>query len=148
MKNILSILIVLFLSMNLYSQVRNYSDIPKYILDDLDKMGVDSLPLLNSYESAYLNVIYNDSLNGFDLTNKKIGFLYHGVRSSKEEYFKDVREWYYRNETTISESIYIFDETQKMESGGYDGAIVYWNKFLIPKNEIARRLKKWQSNVK
>jgi hypothetical protein len=38
-------------------------------------------------------------------------------------------------------TLYIFDETQKKESGGYDAAIVYWSKCLIPIQDVVKRLK-------
>ena len=41
-------------------------------------MGIDNSPLLNSYESEYLNVVFKDSLNGFDFHGKKIGFINSG----------------------------------------------------------------------
>jgi hypothetical protein len=39
-------------------------------------------------------------------------------------------------------TLYIFDATQKAESGGFDAAITYWNKFVIPIEEVVKRLKK------
>ena len=49
-------------------------------------MGIDNSPLLNSYESEYLNVVFKDSLNGFDFLRKKIGFICSG-ENSKFLYF-------------------------------------------------------------
>jgi hypothetical protein len=47
-----------------------------------------------------------------------------------------------RNSTTVGGSgLYIFDAAQKAESGGYDAAITYWNKFVIPTEEVVKRLK-------
>ena len=37
--------------------------------------------------------------------------------------------------------LYIFDENQKKESGGYDAAIVFWSKVLIPTKDVVKRLK-------
>lgn len=51
---------MLLLNMNLFCQINNYSDIPDEVLEHLDKIGVDGLPLLNCYESTYFNVIYKD----------------------------------------------------------------------------------------
>ena len=55
-------------------------------LEQLDKIGIDNSPLLNSYESEYLNVVFKDSLNGFDFHGKKIGFISSG-ENSKFLYF-------------------------------------------------------------
>ena len=137
----LAITMMLFSSINLFGQARNFNDIPKDILEQLDKMGVDGSPLLNSHESAFLNVIFKDSLKGFDFTNKKIGFLLAGSKRNKKEFFKEERERYYNNSTTINGTLYIFDVSQKEESGGYDAAIVYWSKRLISIQDVVKRLK-------
>jgi hypothetical protein len=137
----LAITMMLFFNINLFGQVRNFNDIPKDILKQLDKMGIDDSQLLNSHESAFLNVIFKDSLKGFDFTNKKIGFLSAGSKRNKKEFFKEERERYYNNSTTINGALYIFDATQKEESGGYDAAIVYWSKRLISIRDIVKRLK-------
>ncbi len=47
------IAVMLFFNINLFGQVRNFNDIPKDILGELDKMGIDDSPLLNCYESAF-----------------------------------------------------------------------------------------------
>ena len=48
-----------------------------------------------------------------------------------------------RNFTIIGgSSLYIFDAVQKEESGGYDAAIVCWSKFVIPIEEVVKRLKR------
>jgi hypothetical protein len=39
-------------------------------------------------------------------------------------------------------TLYIFNAAQKAESGGYDAAIVYWSKFVVPIEKIVNRLKK------
>lgn len=72
--------------MGLFGQIQNSNDIPKVFLEQLDKIGIDNSPLLNSYESEYLNVVFKDSLNGFDFHGKKIGFISSG-ENSKFLYF-------------------------------------------------------------
>jgi len=140
----ISIVVILFSCMNLMGQIRNFSDIPEDILRQLDSMGIDSTPLLDSVESAYFNVIFKDSLNGFDFTNKKIGFLLAGSESkrSKKDYFDEEIERFHNNSTTINSTLYIFNSTQKEKSGGYDAAIVYWSKFLVPVDKVVKKLKK------
>lgn len=132
---------MLLLSANMSGQVRNFGDIPKDILENLDKMGVDDSPLLNNYESSYFNAIFKDNLKGFDFTNKKVGFLKAGSKRNKDEYFKEERERFYRNNTTINGTLCILDPIQKEESGGYDAAIVYWSKMVIPAKNVVKRLK-------
>ena len=133
---------MLFSGINLFGQVRNFNDIPKDILEHLDKMGVDSSPMLNNYESAFLNVIFKDSLKGFDFTNKKVGFIKIYGEKGKIQYF-DMQKKHFVDEKypCNNGTLYIFDETQKKESGGYDAAIVYWSKFLIPVEKVVKKLK-------
>ena len=128
--------------MSLSGQVRNFNDIPKDILVQLDKMGADSSPLLDSSESAYFNVIFKDNLNGFDFTNKRIGFLSAGSMRNKKEYFVEERKRFYDNSTTINSTLFVFNASQKKESGGYDAAIVYWSKFSVPIDKVVTKLKK------
>ncbi len=65
------------------------------------------------------------------------------VLGSKKDYFKQTQERFHSNTTTVGgSSLYIFNATQKDESGGYDAAIVYWNKFLLPIEKVVKRLKK------
>ena len=128
-------------SMNKFGQIRelqvhNFSEIPNELLENLDKMGIDSSSILNEYEGRYFNFIFNIDPQDFNLVGKKVGFL-----GSKIDYFNSTRSPD-RNSTTVGGSgLYIFDTAQKMESGGYDAAIVYWSKFAIPINEVVKRLK-------
>ncbi|HLP04356.1 MAG TPA: hypothetical protein VK152_02900 [Paludibacter sp.] len=138
----LAITIMLVSSINLFGQVRNFNDIPKDILKQLNKMGVDNSPSLNSSESAYFNVIFKDSLKCFDFTGKKVGFIYSGAKSNKQEYFKIEKDRFNRNYTPNNGTLYIFNAVQKAESGGYDGAIVYWSKFVVPIEKVVAKLKK------
>jgi hypothetical protein len=117
-------------------QVRNFSEIPNDLLDNLDKMGIDTSLILNEYEGKYLNFIFKIDPQDFNLVGTKVGFS-----RSKIDYFGDTRERFYRNSTTVGgSSLYIFNATQKEESGGYDAAITYWNKFVIPSKEVIKRL--------
>lgn len=132
---------MLIFTLNSFGQIKNFKNISKDILEQLDKMGVNDAALLNSYESMYLNAIFKDSLKGFDLTGKKVGFIYNATKSNKKEYFEQVKDRYRHNSTTISNSIYIFDDTQKVKSEGYDVAIVFWCKFIIPIENVIKKLK-------
>ncbi len=53
---------MLLSNINIFGQVQDFNDIPKEILGQLNKMGIDDSSLLNCYEGAYLNVIFKDSL--------------------------------------------------------------------------------------
>ncbi|AIQ00214.1 hypothetical protein Q787_11480 [Ornithobacterium rhinotracheale H06-030791] len=117
--------------------VFNFSEIPKDLLVNLNKMGVDSSPILNEYEGKYLNFIFKISPQDFNFIGKKVGFI-----KGKIDYFRNTRERFNNNSSVVGGSgIYIFNTTQKIESGGYDAAIVYWNKFSLPIEEVIKRLK-------
>lgn len=144
-------------------QVFDFKRFPAELLNDLDKMGVDSSSMLNDYEAKYLNFIFGVTPDEFDFAGKKVGFLSNktvfrdytgktvGLRCSKEYFF------YYerfvsrdnRNYRGILKSscglrncnLYILNASQKEESGGYDAAIVYQNN-IIPIEAVVRRLKK------
>ena len=86
----LAITMMLFSSINLFGQVRNFNDIPKDILNQLDKMGVDGSSLLNSYESAYFNIVFKENLNGFDFTGKKEKLIRYIEDNSLEKDLKEI----------------------------------------------------------
>jgi hypothetical protein len=135
---------MLSLSINLVGQVRNFNDIPKDLLEQLDKMGVDNLPLLNCCESAYLNVIFEKSRKNFDFTDKKIGFITGSngkTVCSKKEYFDLERNRFNHNSTPNNGTLYVFNAAQKAESGGYDAVIIYWCKVLVPIETAVKSLK-------
>ena len=121
-------------------QVRSFAEIPKDLLENIDKMGIDNSLILNEYEGRYFNFIFKIDPQDFNLVGKKVGFL-----RSKTDYFRDTRERFYRNDGTVGGSnLYIFDATQKEESGGFDAAITYWSKRLIPTKDVVKRLKEKQ----
>lgn len=142
MKNLLIIIFLVLSAVNLFGQERNFNEIPKENLEQLDKIGVDDSPLLNNYESAYLNVIFKDSLKGFDFTNKKVGFIKISGENGKIHYFDMQKKHFFDEKHPCDKgTFYIFNAAQKAESGGYDAAIVYWSKFLIPVEKVIKRLK-------
>ena len=120
-------------------QVRDFSEIPKGLLYNIDEMGKDNSSILNEYEGKYLNYIFNIDPQDFNLVGKQVGFITRG----KTYYFKETQERFSRNSTTVGGSgLYIFNAEQKAESGGYDAAIVYWSKFSLPIEDVVKRLKK------
>lgn len=121
-------------------QVSSFSEIPINLLENLDKMGIDSSSIHNEYEGRYLNFIFKIDPKDFNLVGKKVGF-----KLSKIYYFKSTRERYYSNSGVIgNSSLYIFDTIQKAESGGYDAAVTCWDIFVIPIEKVVKRVKKWR----
>lgn len=138
MKQLL-VTVMLLVSGTLFGQVKNYSDIPKDILEQSDKMGVDNSNLLNSYESAYFNVVFKNSLNGFDFTNKKVYFFGPGglVFSSKQFFFSNLK----KNNFVIHSDLYVLNESEKKDSGGYDAVITYWCKRIYSTKDLVKKMK-------
>ena len=133
---------MLVFSMTIFGQVRGNYSIPTELRNQLDKIGVDDSILLNSHESDFLNEVFKDSLKVFDFTGKRVVFFKNG-ESSKKDYFnmhkKHLSNW---NSPCDNGNLYIFDEAEKKESGGYDAVIVYWSKFVVPKENLLKRLTK------
>lgn len=106
----------------------------------------DNTPLLNYNESSYLNKIFEATRKDFDFTNKKVGFLTGSLgktMSSREHYFNMHKKHSTNaNSPCDNGTLYTFNAEQKSESGGYDAAIVYWNKFVTPIETVVERLKK------
>lgn len=120
----------------IFRQVNNFTDIPTELLSQMEKTGVDSSLLLNEYEGKYLNFIFKTNSNDFNLVGKNVSFS-----RSKIDFFKDERERYYRNSTPVGgATLYIFNDEQKAESGGYDAAIIYWSKFYIRKEKLIEKI--------
>jgi|GEM_PF-868848 hypothetical protein len=123
----------------LYPQVKDASEIPDDILRSGDKMGVDDTSVLNEYEANYLNFVFKINPEDFNLTNKKIAFLTGSsgkAKGSKKEYFSGAIH------PVAIGGLYIFNDAQKKASGGYDGAIAYWVKLLVPIKTVVERLGK------
>lgn len=140
MKNFM-FMVMVSLSANLFACILNFNEIPNENISQLDKMGLEDSPLLNEFESDYFNVVYKDSLNGFNFSEKKIGFIHRGAKSDKKEYFELEKKRFKHGETPNYGTLYVFDETQKEESGGYDAVIVYWSKVNYSKEQIIKKIK-------
>jgi hypothetical protein len=130
------------LSVNLFGQARNFKDVPKEIFEQLNEMGIDNMPLLNSYESVFFNVFFKSERKDFDFTNKKVGFYSNGKRSKIHYFDMQKKHFVDKKYPCDNGTLYIFDSAQKEESDGYDAAIVYWDKFLLSTKDVVKRLKR------
>lgn len=119
-------------------QITSYNDIPVELLKEMDKMGVDSSSVLNEYEARYFNFIFSLDTSDYSLFNKNVGFL-----GSKIDFFNDERNRFRHEESGVGGcALHVFNAMQKEETGGYDAAIVYWSKFVLPEKDVIKRLKK------
>ena len=144
MKKYFAIITLLVFSMNIFGQIQGVYNIPTEIQNQLEKMGVDDSILSNSHESDFLNEVFKDSRNDFDFTGKRIGFFKNGsAESSKKDYF-NMHKKHFSDENSPCDNgnLYVFDENEKEESGGYDAVIVYWSKLVIPKEKLLKKLTK------
>jgi hypothetical protein len=132
---------MIFHNMNSFGQVQKINDLPSDSLIQLDKTG-DDLEVLNCFESSFLNAVFKDTLNHFDFTNKKVGFIMGGSKSSKKDYFNMQKKYFADKKNPVDNgSLYLLNETQKMESGGYDAVIVYWSKIKQPTQKVVERIR-------
>lgn len=150
-KNIVFCLFTI-ISLNMFSQVyhlkNKYDNIPREILSNIDKMGIDDSLYLTELEGKFLNAIAGISEKDFNFSKSKVAFFEGNVgslRSDKKDYFAMLREWLNaRTDSTIYYfgALYLFNNAQKKESGGYDAAIVSGSKKLLSIKEVLKQLKK------
>ena len=114
-------------------KIHYLSDVPQELLNNLNKMGVNNSPMLNEQEGLFLNFVFQTDSVEINLVGKKVAFL-----GSKKEYFEVTR----KDSIIVGGSnLYIFNEVQKIDSGGYDAAFTYWKKFVVPSQGIVKTLK-------
>ncbi len=131
----------------------NPDRISKNTLDHMDKTGLDNSPFLNRYESALLSEMLPESLKWFNFSGKKVGFVdvsnnmigFVIVNYGKKGYFEKLKR-HYSDERIFFDNgmLYILNDRQKKESGGFDVAIVCGNNFVLSEENIVKRLKKYK----
>ena len=95
--------------------------------------------ILNEKEGKELNAFFHDKTNGFDFIGKKVGYIgSHGKPGEKGYY---LYKSFFLPESLQNATFYLFDEQQKIESGGYDAAIVYKGAAHIPIEDVIQTLK-------
>jgi hypothetical protein len=131
----------------MYHLINKFENIPKNILTDIDKMGMDESWVLTELEGKYFNALSKIDKTEFNMSGKKVFFFTGNVgslKSTKKEYFTGEREGLQVEHYSRSHyfgTLYIFNAVQKEENGGYDAAIVYGSKKLNSIKEVVKRLK-------
>lgn len=69
-----------------------------------------------------------------------MGFIRNGENDKVHYFDMQKRHIIDKNHACDNGTLYIFNTMQKEGSGGYDAAIVYWSKFLVPIEKIVKRL--------
>ena len=130
----------------------NPDRISKNTLDHMDKTGLDNSPFLNRYESALLSEMLPESLKWFNFSGKKVGFVdvshnmgFIVINYGKKGYFEKLKRFYSDERIYFDNGmLYILNDRQKKESGGFDVAIVCGNNFVLSEENIVKRLKKYK----
>lgn len=128
-----------------YVITKNFDYIPKEILSDIDKMGVDGYLSLTDLEGKYFNALFQVDAD-INLSGKKVCFLTGNIgtnKSDKKTYFMIERESLNFDSSPHYSVLYVLNATQKERSGGYDGAIVYGSKKFLSVKEVIKRLRKF-----
>ena len=128
-----------------YVVTKSFDYIPKEILNDIDKMGVDGYLSLTDLEGKYINAIFQVEAD-INLSGKKVCFLTGNIgtnKSDKKTYFMIERRRVHSNSSPHYSVLYVLNATQKERSGGYDGAIVYGIKKFLSVKEVIKRLRKF-----
>jgi len=110
---------------------------------EVDSLGVNNDPLLNVYESSFLESQFDNET--LELNDKRIVFYksLSGIQS-KQVFFSDSRE-HILNGHKIPLQIIELSNKEKTETGGFDAIVVSWSKFqLTPKmkEKIIEKIKK------
>ena len=109
-----------------------------------DGFNTASGSIVDSAEAAILNEIFGSEKGAFDFKGKKIAF--RGTEWGKKFYFEMYLQHEKDSEKPFDKGyLHIFSPEGKMESGGYDAAILYWQKFLLPEQQIVKRIKKYKA---
>lgn len=64
-------------------KVRQFSELPKDLLDSIGNMGIDNSLILNEYEGRFLNYIFDIDTLSINLTGKKVGFYNPNLKGGK-----------------------------------------------------------------
>ena len=121
-----------------------FENISCEILNNINEMGIDDKLLLTELEGKYFNALYQIDKQEYSLCGKKMAFFTGSLgktKSDKKMYFTGEKSSFRLNNSPNLGTLYIFNTEQKEQSGGYDAAIVYWSKRLVPINEVIKRLR-------
>lgn len=117
----------------------------------LDMSKIDNNSTLNKYESDFLNHYLKDERKQFEFTDKRIIFVTGSTGNeirSKIDYFNEIDNWNKKYNRKIATSLYIFNDEENEESGGYDAILTYWVKTVPNKQKIIKKVKYGQAGTK
>lgn len=135
----------MILNFSLMGQEKWEESIPQDILDCLVKAGTDTASILNTYEGKYLNFCFRKEKGTFDFCGKRMAFFKGNTgttKSTKKDFFES-EKLYIRQKNLIpppSGQLIFFNENE-VKATGYDVVFITYNKKVITKKEIIKRLK-------
>ena len=128
-----------------YIATKSFENVPKEVLSDFGKMGVDECLSLTDLEGKYFNALFQVEAD-INLSGKKVCFLTGNIgtnKSDKKKFFMMERESLNFDSSPNYSVLYVFNAAQKERSGGYDAAIVSWSKKFLSVEEVIKRLRKF-----
>lgn len=148
MKRLFLVLFVL-LSMNGYLMGQNESTSKTHddLIHCIPQMGMDSLPVLNDFESKYMNYCFQNIRGTFDFSGKKVAFFTGnggGVPLNKTRYFNNKRKCYDHIGTipnNTGEQLIVFDKEESLQVG-YDAVVIRASHKWLSKKKVIKRLNK------
>jgi hypothetical protein len=127
-----------------YDFGHSFGEIPMNLLAKIDEMGMDSSEELTDLEISYFEARLGGQIERHALANKRVGFYFsHLGKSDKRTYFVQERERLHDPYTAspINAGLYLLDEVTKEATGGYDAVVVCWEKVVLTRKAIVRRMK-------
>ena len=122
---------------NYFKSIRDFSTMSWFTEDDYKTIGIDEEKLLNKEETEYICSIFQlDEFQRQFIRN--VIFIYDTTISNKRKYFKMEKDRYISGLAPSTALLYIFDPIQKQKSGGYDAAIVFWNKRILSPEQVIK----------
>ena len=108
-------------------------------------LGTDDNPIINKTEGEFLDSLLQVKSGAFELTNKRIAFIYGGSTGNafqtKSAFFNEnVLPWTSRGRVPHLFLVPL-TEAEKKKSGGYDAIIVAWAK-VFTKGQKEKMLSK------
>ena len=132
-------------STDIHSQIKQFNDFPKEILEQMDKMGVEKSCTLTDLEGKYLNFRLAINTEVFNFCGKKVAFFKGNagtIRSTKKEYFDEEKYFIHQKgyPPLGSGQLIIFNEDEVKQTG-YDAVIISQSKKYLTNKEVVKRLK-------
>ncbi len=134
----------------LYAQEKADS-VPVDILKNLSKIGIDDNPLLNQYESQFLNYYFSKAgyvgtVKNIDFTNLRVAFFKGNIGTieySKKDFFAEDINLFSPSDNLFQ--IIIFSKYNVAKTN-YDATIIYCSKRYNTEKQMVRILNKNHHN--